>query len=409
MFRSKIGSVAIAALMVGVSPADAKTRIGQAGAAEFALHDDAAARKIVDLVEVIRAAARRCDSSAHYWAVEALRKYLAETEASMLSPDRPNTHRLDPDAEETGALDEALTEIAKLMVGVDPSAPTLPKAKEDRKNDAEDAATLKEFRTYYFNASEIRFPEPCPPRQAGAATGNDHARLWVGLQGGPLFTAAGDRRLTGTDDFDPLNPDVDRRNFSSDVGGLIGGTVTFYPPVFEEAPFDLFLRTGLLANIGGGTREHVDGVNAFAQGTGIVRDKLRWTIPLLLGVELPLGGGGDGTGAGAGSSGFFVQVFGGARIAGRKSSLSLTENGAGPGGLPVEASRSQTSVDPVVGAEVQRQIGELVRVGFGASFSFPDTQTLTAQSPNFASQVYRIETGRKVDMAFLVSFSVPLR
>ncbi len=191
---------------------------------------------------------------------------------------------------------------------------------------------------------------------------------------------------------------------SSSSTGVVGGTVTakitdLFSGMATNAP--LVFETGVLWRTGGDRTDNVV-FETFAGGNGTAHDPPKWTVPLLAGLAFPIGMGPNVT----------AKVAGGVNINRREAGFALREIGAGPAGLPVIASNTWTSVDPALDVGLKVGIGRLgafpVSVGADVLMDWTRSHTLIAQSPNFLSQSYTMNTGRQMDTMVLFNVSFGL-
>jgi hypothetical protein len=137
-----------------------------------------------------------------------------------------------------------------------------------------------------------------------------------------------------------------------------------------------------------------------------VKDPPTSTAPLLGGISVPAWW------LGLGLPGLSFEIMGGVDFNRRNAVISLGEPGAGAGAPPVIATKSWTSADPAFGIGFDYSLGRVggfpVSFGTTAIFDWSSAQTLHAQSPNFPSQSYTLNTGRQQDTLVLFSLNIDL-
>lgn len=244
---------------------------------------------------------------------------------------------------------------------------------------------------------------PCPKTAASEGAGPSAPSVEVSVVGGWNSLTGTGKDLTSVD-TKAADPIQTRGLSSSSSTGVVGGTVTaritdLFSGVPTNAP--LIFETGVLARTGGDRTDNV-AFETFAGGNGTAHDPPKWTIPILAGLAFPIGMGPNVT----------AKIAGGVNINRREAGFALRETGAGPAGLPVIASDTWTSVDPALDIGLKVGVGRLgafpVSVGVDVLMDWTRSHTLIAQSPNFASQSYTMNTGRQMDTMVLFNVSLGL-
>jgi hypothetical protein len=251
----------------------------------------------------------------------------------------------------------------------------------------------------------------------------------VGFVGGFNSSSVGGATFVSTDTL-ALVPTRTLAVNSSNTSGAIGflGTMSFPfvtnaggPPKpftvngkpatarelgISDEGMNLLIKAGFIKETSDAPSDPVSFPGTFPLGTGFVTDPPTWTVPLLGGVSIP------GSWIGLGFLGLSIELLGGVNFNHRNASINLTEPGAGPAGLPISASKSWTSADPAFGIGFQYRLGRFagmpLKFGTTAIFDWTSSQTLRAQSPNFPSQSYTLNTGSQRDTLVLFSLSVDL-
>jgi hypothetical protein len=249
----------------------------------------------------------------------------------------------------------------------------------------------------------------CPkPRTTSSTATEDSGAVEPGLQlglgGGVISTDGNGKHITGIDTA--ATPPADRRDLPSAAsGGVAGLMFSYYVNPAPVAPLLLFLRSGYLRVFGGESSQSVADINTIPRGTGVVVDPPKWSVPLLVGVSVPVGK------LGIHVPGLSFEVFGGGQFMRREASFNLTEVGAA-GGRPIGISQAWTSFDPTVGFGFQYRLPSVgaLPMTFGTSvmFDWTASRALTARSPNFPTQSYIMETGRQFDAIVLFSLGIGL-
>jgi hypothetical protein len=226
------------------------------------------------------------------------------------------------------------------------------------------------------------------------------------VTGGNWPTATG-RDFTGHDELAvPMDDSVGLPGLNGT--GLFGGLLSGYWPLVtfnDGTDLSVFARTGFIAGLGNTSSASVSGVSAVPRFSGDVSQSLRWRVPLLAGVSIPLNSFGDNPG------GWSLELFAGADVDRTRVSISGTESGA-PGGLRVAASGTFTSLDPAVGFGLQYGLTQIdnrkVSIGGSVTFDWTRPKTFVAQSPNFASETYQVAIGRQMETMFLFNLTIGL-
>jgi hypothetical protein len=211
--------------------------------------------------------------------------------------------------------------------------------------------------------------------------------------------------------LDTLNRDfpLTTQSLGTVNGTVLGGRVYYYPTPYlglsssVDRALGIVIETGFLARTGGDSTEPVR-FPTFADATGTAHDPPKWTVPILAGLQFPVG-----RAFGWNVSGY---VAAGVNINHREAGFTLREAGAGPTGLPVVASDTWTSVDPAIDLGFSVGVGHWgalpVSVGADVLLDWTRSHTVFAQSPNFRSQSYSLDTGRSMDVMALFSVSLGL-
>jgi hypothetical protein len=275
------------------------------------------------------------------------------------------------------------------------------------------------------------YPIGCTPEELAerAAYSRGYYRAYGSVVGGFNSTGVNGAFFTSTDTLAAIptrTVDVNSSN-TSGAFGFLGTivlpniiapsgprtpiTVNGKPSTLEQAGLtqsgvDVLIRSGFIKETSEAPSDPVSFLGTFPLGTGFVKDPPTWTVPLLAGVSIPA------RWLGWNMPGLSFELLGGVNFNHRNASISLTEPGAGPGGLAVNASKTWTSTDPALGIGFQYRLGNFagLPLSFGttAIFDWTKAQTLRAQSPNFPSQSYALNTGSQRDTLVLFSLSVDL-
>lgn len=145
----------------------------------------------------------------------------------------------------------------------------------------------------------------------------------------------------------------------------------------------LFARTGIVLALDPDSSISYSGVLSTASGTATSRQP--WTVPLLLGVSVPV------SSFGIPVKHLDLEVFGGAQIKHKELSFGLVETGFGPPAA-VSASGAWTNIDPAIGVGTKYAFGSLYghQVSFTSAliFDWGRKDSVTAQSPTFPTVTY---------------------
>jgi hypothetical protein len=256
----------------------------------------------------------------------------------------------------------------------------------------------------YLDANWPKYPRPCTKKVGmidRPGTGGTRVGLGVFATGGAMVAMAGTGTgaVTGVDSF--FGPGaflIDNRPGGANQavgqagvrvrasGSLTGGdrqtgelAEACVVACSVGTDLRLFFETGVATSFGAQSySQGFAGVNGVPQGFGKQGVTENFQVPLLIGVSLGLGGGAR------------FDVYGGITFDSWTHTLSGGEAGFANG---FNASQSRMTVDPTLGMGFSYDIGSTVgvrglTVGVNVEVLFRPGSVLTAQSPNFNSQVY---------------------
>lgn len=196
-----------------------------------------------------------------------------------------------------------------------------------------------------------------------------------------------------------IDPDQRSLDFGNKTGGEAGGTVTVYSNQ-NIGPTRPFFRTGVLGDFSNERSASFQNIGTVTKGTGTAKLSRSWTVPLEAGLAFPTG-----------VPNLTAQIYGGAEVTRNKESFSLTEGGA-PAGPGTSASETWTSVDPAVGGALLYQIAQVggrpVNLGPSVTVSWMGSHSVSARSPNFATQAYVLNSGNRTDTRAMLNLTVGL-
>ena len=205
-----------------------------------------------------------------------------------------------------------------------------------------------------------------------------------------------------------VDPEQRELKMSNKAGGEAGGTLTFYAPSISlgsqrSAETRPFVRTGVLGSFSNERSASFQNLGGtIANGTTATSHS--WTVPIMAGLSIPA------TSFGLNVPGLTAEVFAGAHVTRRKSSLFLTEALA-PGGPPTSGSTSWTSFDPSVGAALMYQVGNVgarpVTVGPSVTVGWTRAHEFRVPSPNFpAVQTYIVTNRSHTETRLMLNVNV---
>lgn len=201
------------------------------------------------------------------------------------------------------------------------------------------------------------------------------------------------------------DPELREVNMSNRTGGEIGGTLTVYGAPVSQRSADIrpFVRTGIAGDF---SNERSGSLPTFGGGGAVGRTTASqsWTVPLMAGLSVPA------SSIGWNVPGLTAEVFAGAHVTRRKSSLFLTETAAPPGASPISASSNWTTFDPAVGAALMYQVGKVsgrpVTVGPSVTVDWTRSHEYSVQSPNFATETYIVTNRSRAETRLMLNLNV---
>jgi hypothetical protein len=196
------------------------------------------------------------------------------------------------------------------------------------------------------------------------------------------------------------DPEQRSVNWPNKAGGEAGGTLTIYGSSLGSQ-IKPFVRAGVLGDFSdkrSATLQNFGGNNA----SGTVSVSRSMTIPVMAGLSVPA------TSFGLNMPDLTAELFGGAQVTRRKSSLALTEALAP---AATSGSSSWTSVDPAVGAALMYRVGNIgnnpVTVGPSVTVDWTRSHDLNVPSANFpATELYTLKSGNHTETTVLLNVAV---
>jgi hypothetical protein len=174
---------------------------------------------------------------------------------------------------------------------------------------------------------------------------------------------------------------------------------------YETLRSYISLRTGFIESFGGKAKYSGSDLNAIPQGSVDGYDQLRWTVPVMGVYGFPA------SSYGLNIPNLTTEIFGGFNINNRKTTYTVTEFGA-PGKPSFSVSDTWTSVDPAVGIGLQYSIGTYgghpISIGASATFDWTKSHSVALQSPDFVTEHYQHDTGRRMETSIHFNVGIDL-
>lgn len=292
-----------------------------------------------------------------------------------------------------------------------------------RGRDRTDSDTLRRFQGDGFP----KYPEPCPPKAAGAQPPVFPLPLSFWLLGGGVIASNGTGATTGVDGFfGPGAYLIDNRSVTgAQQTTLFGGfrtraemsvfLIRSFPTTFgEAAPAapsgstpqspgpTVFFETGLQSGFGANSfQQNFSGVSGVPLGFGqqTVRENLQ--IPILIGVGIPLVAPAPGAGP------VILDLYGGITLDSWTQSLSGGEAGA-PAGAGFNGTNNRFTADPTLGVGLRIAAGDIngdgvadIVWGISTEVQFRPGSVVTARSSNFPSETYYGTVDPRANILFM--------